>query len=265
VADRIAHEESVPSIHRTHLLRLREGKNKATEEKIYIVLAAIREITGIMFGVGELFAVEPATAGAPVPFRKHGHDLLPPVSSAGSRIAHLWRVLVTEDPAPSSDQAFETLYVEHGALLRAIAMRRYDIPPDDAEALVHDCFIAYLERHTTIHDVKAWLSGAMRNSCVDYLRVHQREAPLLPEHDDTADPAPGSNVESWVWKLTFASVLARLNAKCRETLRSHYLTNEPEEALADRLSTSTGYVRRLISICRGRVREAGRSLGIFKK
>src|SRR5947209_12966265 len=42
-----------------------------------------------------------------------------------------------------------------------------------------------LERHTTVYDVKAWLSGAMRNSCRHYLRDRKREAPLGPEYDET--------------------------------------------------------------------------------
>lgn len=263
VAQRIAEEMGVPPISRQHFLRLRQGLTTATEDKIFIIVAAFREMTGVMFSAAQLFTLEPSPA-APLPLRD-GDPFIPPVSSAGSRIAHSWRVRVTEESSPSSDEAFESLYVEHGALLRAIAMRRFDIPPDDAEALMHDCFVAYLDRHTVVRDAKAWLAGAMRNSCIDYLKRHKRELPLLPEHEETADPTVGSSVDSWMWKLTFASVLARLKPKCRETLRSHYLTNEPKEALADRLSTSTGYVNRLISICLARLRELGRSLGIFRK
>lgn len=259
-ADRIARETGVPSISRTQLNRLRLGKQRATEERIFIVLAAIRELTGVELRAGELFALEPALA-ASYASREHGGVPAATVFSPGSRFAHFWRIMVAEEPESSSDQAFETLYVEYGVMLRTIAMRGFGIPPDDAEALVHDCFIAYLQRHTCIRDVKAWLSGAMRNTCRHYLRDRKREAPLGPEHDATIDPAPQASLDAWIRKLTLASVLARLGAKCRETLRGYYLADEAKEALADRLSTSPGYIDQLLSTCRRRAQELFRSLG----
>ena len=264
-ADRIARERGVASISRAHLLRLRKRMMAATEEKIFILVMALRQMTGVMLRPSDLFVLEPSPAGPSLPSGGYGEAVLPPVSSPGSRIAYLWRVLVAEDPTQSSDQAFEALYAEHGALLRGIAVHRFSIPFDDAEALVHDCFVSYLERHTTVRDAKAWLCGAMRNTCIDYLRARRREAPLLPEHDETADPAARSSVDSWMWKLTFASILARLNVKCRETLRSHYLSDEPKQALADRLTTTPGYIDQLLSICRRRLHELGQTLGIFHK
>lgn len=163
--------------------------------------------------------------------------------------------MASEDSAPLSDRAFESLYVEYGLLLRTIAMRGFGIPLDDAQALVHDCFIVYLERHTYVRDPKTWLSGTMRNTCRHYLRDRKREAPLGPEQDAAVDDAPHASVDSWIRKLTLASVLARLGPKCRETLRGFFLAGEEKEALADRLSTSTGYIDQLISTCRRRAHE----------
>lgn len=167
---------------------------------------------------------------------------------------------MTLEPEPSSDEAFEKLYVDYGLLLRTIAMRGYRVPPDDAEALVHDSFIAYLERHGYIHDVKAWLSATVRNRCMNYWRARQREAPLTPEHEKTADLAAEADLETSIRRMTVAAVLARLGTKCRETLRGYYLHEEPKQALADRLSTSTGYIDQLLSTCRRRATELFRHL-----
>lgn len=254
VADRIASELGVSSISRNHLLDLRLGRKRASADRIFIVVAAIREMTGLMLRATDLFRLEPAACGAA------DGGVAAPVSSAGSRSPQSWRDLVPDDSAPSSDQAFETLYVEYGVFLRAIAMRGFGVPPDDAEALVHDCFIAYLQRHTTIRDIKGWLSGTMRNSCRHYLRDRKREAVLGPEHDAAVDPAPQASLEVWMRKLTLAAVLARLGTKCRETLRGYYLADEAKESLADRLATSTGYIEQLISICRRRAQELFRSM-----
>ena len=263
---RIAREEGLGSISRGHFFRLRKGRMKAREDKILILVKAFQEITGVAIRASDLFVLEPAgTAGAAWSDGPYRQPAPAPVFSAATRIAHSWRVLVADDPAPSSDQAFETLYVEYGVLLRTIAMRGFGIPPDDAEALVHDCFIAYLERHTYIHDLKGWLSGTMRNSCRHYLRDRKREAPLGPEHEERADPVAQAALDSWMRRLTMASVLARLGAKCRETLRGYYLSEEPKEALADRLSTSPGYIDQLLSICRRRAHELFRNLMGTKK
>jgi RNA polymerase sigma factor (sigma-70 family) len=256
VTDRIARDRGVDALSRTHLFRLRRGHMNPHADKILLLVTALRQMTGVMFRASDLFVLEPA-GGAGGAWREEAPARL---SSAGTSIAHSWRVLVTDDPAPSSNQAFETLYVEYGVLLRAIAMRGFGIPPDDAEALVHDCFVAYLERHTYIRDVKGWLSGTMRNTCRHYLRDRKREAPLGPEHDATVDPAAQAELDSWMRKLTLASVLARLGAKCRETLRGYYLAEEPKDELADRLSTSTGYIDQLLSTCRRRAHELFRKM-----
>jgi RNA polymerase sigma factor (sigma-70 family) len=246
VTNRIAREEGLAPISRTHLFRLRKGLCQATEEKILLLVSALRELTGAVLRATDLFRLEPAAAGYA--------SAVTPVS-----------LTAVVAGASTSDSEFETLYVEYGVLLRTIAMRGFGISPDDAEALVHDCFIAYLERHTTIHDVKGWLSGAMRNHCRHYLRDRKREAPLGPEHDETADPAPQAAMDAWMRRLTLASVLARLGAKCRETLRGYYLSEEPKDALANRLSTSTGYIDQLLSTCRRRAHEMFRSLTASRK
>lgn len=242
VANRLARELGVVSISRNHLFDLRSGRKVASEERIFILVAALREMTGVMFRAGDLFRLEPAGAGA---------------STAGGDARVSWRA-VADEPAPASDRDFETLYVEYGVLLRTIAMRGFGVPPDDAEALVHDCFVAYLERRGTVENPKAWLAGAMRNSCRHYLRERKREAPLGPEHDAAVDPAPQASVEVWMRKLTLAAVVARLGEKCRETLRG-FLADEGRESLAGRLSTSPGYIDQLISICRRRLQQMFRS------
>jgi len=164
-----------------------------------------------------------------------------------------------------SDQSFETLYREYGVLLRTIAIRRYNIPPHDAQAIVHDTFLAYLQRHTYVRDIKGWLYGTVRHRCIDYWRERDRECPLLPEHDETVDEGPQSTPEQWVRRLTVSAVIARLGEKCRETLRGYYFRDEKRSALADRLSTTPGNIDQLISICKRRAVELYRELTLRGK
>jgi len=249
-ADRIARELGRAGISRQHFGRLKSGRATASAEKIYIVVAALRELTGIAFRAHDLFDVEPET---------NGGNVFVPLSSA-SHSSRIWRVFVPDEPGPRATDAVEQLYTQYGVLLRSIAMRRFGVPPDDAEALVHDTFVAYLERHTVIRDVKRWLMGAVGNACKNYWRARKREAPLLPEHDDTADPAADEAAEHRLRRSAIVAVLAQLGPKCRETLRRYYLGEESKETIAAQLSTSPGYVLKLLIACRHRAHEVFRAL-----
>jgi len=191
-----------------------------------------------------------------------GHISIP-VSSGKDWGTQIWRVFVPDETGGTAGETFDTLFVEYGALLRAIAMRRYGIPPDEAEEIVQELFIAYLQRQTYVRNVRGWLYGALRYRCVDYLRVRGREIPLEPEHDP-ADERPEMARDSMVRELTFAAVLSHLGEKCRVTLRGYYLGDNQRD-LAEKLSTTPGYVDQLISTCRRRAAEVFRSLGLRRR
>jgi RNA polymerase sigma factor (sigma-70 family) len=160
----------------------------------------------------------------------------------------------------STEEAFESLYTEYGLLLRTIAMRRYRVPPDDAEALVHDVFAAYFERRAHVRNAKAWLIGAIGNASSNYVRKRRPEAELLPEHEDAPDEASAARFEEWLRRSTIAAIFARLGQRCRETLRRYYLREESKEHIAVQLETSPGNVLQLLVTCRRRAQELMRRL-----
>jgi hypothetical protein len=222
-ANRIAAEEGVESISRQHFLSLRQGRATATAERIYIIVAAIRSVTGMLVQATDLFVLQPATP-RPVAFPWERSWLRPepvPVSSHRGTSGGLRSTVrsLTDPSHPTNASEFEALYIEYGVILRAIAIRRYNIPPDDAEALVHDIFTAYLQRREYVRELKGWLIGAIGNASKDYLRLRKREEPLLPEHDQKPDQAAEEKVERWMVSLIVATVVARLGEKCRETIR----------------------------------------------
>jgi RNA polymerase sigma factor (sigma-70 family) len=264
-ARRLAAALGRPSLSRQHFGRIRSGQTSASEDKIYIIVAAMRSATGLLFRPSDLFDVEPLVAEEPfaaIAMRtarsRRGSTLSVPVSS-GRRATRVWRLFVSQDSG-SMEDSFESLYTEYGLLLRTIAIRRYRVPPDDAEALVHDIFAAYLQRRTSVRDVKGWLIGAIGNASKNYLRKRRPEADLLPEHEEAADAAAEESLDQSLRRLTIASVLARLGTKCRETLRRYYLHEEPKERIAEELATSPGYVLHLLVTCRKRAQELLRSL-----
>lgn len=265
-ARRLAAELHRPAVSRQHFGRIRSGQARASEDKIYIIVAAMRSVTGLLVRPSDLFDVDPAMpdtliAGslAPLSMRTvRGSTVSVPVFS-DSRTTRVWRLFVNQDSG-SPEVPFESLYTEYGLLLRTIAIRRYHIPHDDAEALVHDIFAAYLQRRTYVRDVKSWLLGAIGNAASNYLRKRRPEAVLLPEHEEAVDAAAEESVDQALRRLTVAAMLARLGTKCRETLRRYYLHEEPKEQIAAELETSPAYVLQLLVTCRKRAQELFRSL-----
>ena len=268
-AQRLAAELRRPSISRQHFGRIRTGRAAASEDKIFIIVAAMRAVTGLLFRAQDLFDIEPRTGegvacGAVLTLHSMTACLMDssnvwvPVSSP-DRVSRVRRHSVVYPPG-STEEAFESLYTEYGLLLRTIAMRRYHVPPDDAEALVHDIFAAYLERRAHVRDAKGWLTGAIKNASLNYWRKRKPEAPLLPEHEQAPDEAADARFEQWLRRSTIASIFARLGERCRETLRRYYLREESKERIAEQLETSPGNVLQLLVTCRRRAQELLRRL-----
>lgn len=153
-----------------------------------------------------------------------------------------------------AEESFELLYRQYAVVLRRIAIHRYHIPPDEAEGLVHDVFVASLERHTSIRDAKGWLSGATHHKCVDYWRRHGRETALPPEYDDTPDPLAETEAAS-LDRLSVASALAQLGARCREAIRRFYLEDESMNDIAACYATTPNNVKQILFTCRRHMRE----------
>lgn len=273
-AQRIAAALHRPSISRQHFVRIRSGKSAPSEDVIFIIVAAMRSLTGMLLRSADLFEVEPdcGEGVAPRAFSAlhwmtacamDGSNASVPVSSV-DRVSRVRRHFVVHEPG-STGEAFESLYNEYGLLLRTIAMRRHHVPPDDAEALVHDIFAAYLEHRAHVRDARGWLTGAIKNASLNYWRKRQPESQLLPEHEESPDEAAEERFEQWLRRSTIASIFARLGTRCRETLRGYYLREESKERIAEQLDTSPGNVLQLLVTCRRRAQELFRRLmGIDK-
>ena len=154
--------------------------------------------------------------------------------------------------ADEREEVFEALYEQHGALLRAIATRRFGIPAADAEALVQDVYVAYFQRSFYIREARGWLIGAIANASKHYWRSRRREVPLADDFDASAEDA---EIERWTTRATVAAMLRQLGERCRETLHRYYLREETKEQIAECLDTSPGYVLHLLVACRKRARE----------
>jgi RNA polymerase sigma factor (sigma-70 family) len=153
--------------------------------------------------------------------------------------------------------AIDDVYLEHAPLLRRVAIRKFSVPPADAENLVHDVFLDYLVSTRTVRsDLRSYLVGAICNASRNYWRSRRSESRVF-----TDDEASGADVLSedifndLARNLIVASTLARLGERCREALRRYYLDGEDTGTVAAAMNTSPSNVNYLMHVCRKRARE----------
>lgn len=163
----------------------------------------------------------------------------------------------TAVPVPPSNAAdeVEALYVRHRTLLLFVACRKFRIPDSDAENLIQDVFLSYLQTGTKIDNVRAWLVAAMCNASRHYWRAQARTEALPEDFNEHCDPDSHGLADEFARKLTLRQALDYLQPRCRETLWLHYFEGRSAGDVARELETTNRYAEKLIHNCLKRVRE----------
>ncbi|HEX6160362.1 MAG TPA: sigma-70 family RNA polymerase sigma factor, partial [Thermoanaerobaculia bacterium] len=157
-------------------------------------------------------------------------------------------------PSTAADEV-ERLYIEHRNLLLYVACRKFRIPDGDAENLIQEVFLSFLQTGTKIDNVRAWLVAAMCNASRHYWRASGRTESLPDDFNDHSDPGTHSLAEQFALQITIQQALRYLQPRCRETLRLHYFEGRSAGEVARELETTNRYAEKLIHNCLKRVRE----------
>jgi RNA polymerase sigma factor (sigma-70 family) len=152
---------------------------------------------------------------------------------------------------------FDAVYATYTPILRRIAVRKFGIPPKDADDLVQDVFATYLAKRATVRDVHPYLIGAICNASRQYRR-RDDASPFSPrpEHRECGATADDEVLDGVIRTLILRSTLSRLGAACRETLEQFYLHGATTADIAQQRQTSTNYICRLLNYCRNSARSA---------
>lgn len=156
-------------------------------------------------------------------------------------------------PTPADD--VETLYVEHRNLLMYVACRKFRVPETDAENLIQEVFLSFLQTGTTIDKPRAWLVAAMCNASRHYWRASGRTESLPENFNEHCDPHSQSLADEFSMRMTMRQVLKYLQPRCRETLWLHYFEGRSAGDVARELATTHRYAEKLIHNCLKRARE----------
>jgi RNA polymerase sigma factor (sigma-70 family) len=157
-------------------------------------------------------------------------------------------------PSPAADDV-EALYLQHRTLLQYVACRKFRIPECDAENLIQEVFLSYLQTGTKIENIRAWLVAAMCNASRHYWRAQGRIESLPDNIDDHCDPGSQGLADQFALKMTVRQALDYLQPRCRETLWLHYFEGRSAGDVARELETTNRYAEKLIHNCLKRVRE----------
>jgi RNA polymerase sigma factor (sigma-70 family) len=129
--------------------------------------------------------------------------------------------------------------------------RRYGIPLEDAEDLIQQTLLAYLQKSPAIECPEAWLVGAYRRECLMYLRRRQRR---LYEAIDTTlleacAPSEAPSQEQTQLLRDVESAIDKTPSRCRNILRLRYRLGFATEEIADELGYRATSVRKIASRC----------------
>ena len=149
----------------------------------------------------------------------------------------------------------ETLYVQYRTLLLSVACRKFRVPDSDAENLIQEVFLSFLQTGTKIDNVRAWLVAAMCNASRHYWRAQGRVESLPEDFNEHSDPGSHGLADEFAKKLTLRQALDYLQPRCRETLWLHYFEGRSAADVARELETTNRYAEKLIHNCLKRVRE----------
>jgi len=124
-------------------------------------------------------------------------------------VAALREMMAVVESQEASCESDEELYASTVRLLHAISRRRFGFDTSDAEELVQETWLLFLEKRADVRDPRAWLTGAMANLC------RQRIDRLQRERSRAGDPLDAGTAPEYDATLALRRALAALDPRSR--------------------------------------------------
>jgi len=157
------------------------------------------------------------------------------------------------------------MYVDYRMLLLSVVGLKFHITECEAENLIQEVFLSYLQAGTRIENAKAWLVAAMCNASRHYWRAQGRTESLPDDYGERCDPSSNGVADRVAQELTLHQALGYLQPRCRQTLYLHYFEGRSAGDVAREMETTNRYAEKLIHNCLKRVREIYLSITAVKR
>jgi RNA polymerase sigma-70 factor (ECF subfamily) len=160
-------------------------------------------------------------------------------------------------PLTQGTDDLEKISGRYLSLLKSIAIRKFRVPADDADALAHEVLLGYLSRSDKILDLEKWMIGAICNASRYYWRQHRRPIELLDPDIASAlpDSASQSIADALSARIAVGEVLAGLPPRYQHILRLRFYEGRSISEIAQELSLTPKYAQRLVTRCLRRLDE----------
>jgi RNA polymerase sigma factor (sigma-70 family) len=155
-----------------------------------------------------------------------------------------------QSTSEAREPGIEAVYRANYDLMRFVAGRKFNVPPDDVRPLIHEVFVAYIQYRHRVRDDRAWLVAATCNACRDYWGARgRRDAGTAGENVESS-----SEPDDLVQRVDLRGILSELRPRDREVLRLRFVEGYTPKELAIRLDTTIPYAKKLVhkSVARAR-------------
>jgi RNA polymerase sigma factor (sigma-70 family) len=155
------------------------------------------------------------------------------------------------------ETVFARIYEENFGLLVSLAVRKFQVPAVDAEALAHEVFLSYLRHADEIRDLHHWLVGAICNASRYYWRKHGRNIEQLDTEvaAERADPHLKDVLTDLPNHIAIAEVLEAMPPRWAHILRLRYFEGYSIKEIAEQQSVTSKYMQKLVAKCLQRAQE----------
>jgi len=148
------------------------------------------------------------------------------------------------------DSGLAELYDRHAPFVLGVALKIVR-DQNEAEDVVHDAFIAIVERADQFRPERgsliAWLVTTVRNLALDRARRRTRRAQILEEElrHEPGDPVPDPEALSWLEhrRVAVVAALARISTEQRRTLEIAFFEGLSYPEIAEREGVPLGTVK----------------------
>jgi len=155
------------------------------------------------------------------------------------------------------ENVFARIYEENCGLLVSLAVRKFQVPAVDAEALAHEVFLSYLRHADEVRDLHHWLIGAICNASRYYWRKHGRNVEQLDTEVAAERPDPRSRdvLTDLPNSIAIAEVLEAMPPRWAHILRLRYFEGYSIKEIAEQQGVTSKYMQKLVAKCLQRAQE----------
>ena len=161
----------------------------------------------------------------------------------------LRELLAAVEAAEESCATDDQLYTATAGTLHAICRRRFGFDSGDAEELVQETWLLFLQKRAAIRAPRAWLAGAAANLCRQRIERYARERERAAEMSDIGAPPPHDAV------ISVRQALAGLDERSRALCTMIGLEERSYEEVSAALGLPLGSVGPLYIRAKTRLRK----------